>query len=47
MDFHLGDETLEYRRHCHRFAEEVIRPAAASYDRKSRGSHRNCGVFAP
>jgi acyl-CoA dehydrogenase len=33
MDFRLSDETLEFQRHCHRFAEEVIRPAAASYDR--------------
>ena len=33
MDFRLRDETLEFQRHCHRFAEEVIRPAAASYDR--------------
>jgi len=33
MDFRLSDETLEFQRHCHRFAEEVIRPAAAEYDR--------------
>jgi acyl-CoA dehydrogenase len=33
MDFRLSDETLEFQRHCHRFADEVIRPAAASYDR--------------
>ena len=30
MDLRLSDETLEYQRHCHRFAEEVIRPAADS-----------------
>jgi acyl-CoA dehydrogenase len=33
MDFRLSDETMEFQRHCHRFAEEIIRPAAASYDR--------------
>jgi acyl-CoA dehydrogenase len=33
MDFRLSDETLEFQRHCHRFAEEVIRPAAPAYDR--------------
>jgi acyl-CoA dehydrogenase len=33
MDFRLSGETLEFQRHCHRFAEEVIRPAAPSYDR--------------
>ena len=33
MDFRLSDETLAYQRHCHRFAEEIIRPAAAQYDR--------------
>src|SRR4051794_15004660 len=33
MDFRLSDETVEFQRHCHRFAEEVIRPAAASHDR--------------
>jgi acyl-CoA dehydrogenase len=32
MDFRLSDETLEFQRLCHRFAEEVIRPAAAEYD---------------
>src|SRR3954454_6998683 len=32
MDFRLSDETVEFQRHCHRFAEEIIRPAAASYD---------------
>ena len=33
MDFRLSDETLAYQQHCHRFAEEIIRPAAAQYDR--------------
>jgi alkylation response protein AidB-like acyl-CoA dehydrogenase len=33
MDFRLSDETLAFQDHCHRFAEEVIRPAAAEYDR--------------
>ncbi|MDQ6916166.1 MAG: acyl-CoA dehydrogenase family protein [Actinomycetota bacterium] len=33
MDFRLNDEQIEFQRHCHRFAEEVIRPAAAHYDR--------------
>src|SRR3954451_21503912 len=33
MDFRLSDETVEFQRHCHRFAEEVIRPAAPEYDR--------------
>jgi alkylation response protein AidB-like acyl-CoA dehydrogenase len=33
MDFHLSDETLEFQRLCHRFAEEVMRPAAPEYDR--------------
>src|SRR4051794_8062736 len=33
MDFRLSDDTLEFQRHVHRFAEEVIRPAAPEYDR--------------
>src|SRR4029078_2488972 len=33
MDSRLSDETRAYQRHCHRFAEEIIRPAAAQYDR--------------
>ena len=33
MDFRLGDEQLEYREHCRRFASEVIRPAAPQHDR--------------
>ena len=34
MDFKLNDEQLEFQRHCRRFAEEVIRPVAAKYDRE-------------
>src|SRR5437764_12186770 len=34
MDFRLNDEQIEFQRHCHRFAEEVIRPVAPRYDRK-------------
>ncbi len=33
MDFRLNDEQLEFQRTCRRFAEEVIRPVAARYDR--------------
>ena len=34
MDFRLNDEQLEFQRHCRRFAEEVIRPAAEKHDRE-------------
>jgi acyl-CoA dehydrogenase len=34
VDFRLGDEQLEYREHCRRFASEVIRPAAPQHDRE-------------
>ena len=34
MDFRLTDEQLEFQDHCHRFAAEVIRPAAAEHDRE-------------
>jgi len=34
VDFSLSDEQLEYRRECHRFAEQVIRPIAGKYDRE-------------
>ena len=34
MDFRLSDEQLAFRAHCHRFAEEVIRPLADKYDRE-------------
>ena len=36
MDFRLSDEQLAFQQHCHRFAEEVIRPAAAEYDREQQ-----------
>jgi acyl-CoA dehydrogenase len=34
VDFRLTDDQLEWQAHCHRFAEEVIRPVAAKYDRE-------------
>jgi acyl-CoA dehydrogenase len=34
VDFGLSDEQNEFRDLCHRFAEEVIRPAAPRYDRE-------------
>jgi acyl-CoA dehydrogenase len=34
VDFRLTDEQLEFQQHCRRFAREVIRPAAAHYDRE-------------
>jgi len=34
VDFTLSDEAREFQDRCHRFAEEVIRPAAAQYDRE-------------
>ena len=34
MDFRLSDEQLEFQRHCHAFARDVMRPAAARYDRE-------------
>jgi acyl-CoA dehydrogenase len=33
VDFRLNDEQLEFQQTCRRFAEEVIRPVAAQYDR--------------
>jgi len=33
MDFNLSDDVREFQAHCHRFAEEVMRPAAAQHDR--------------
>src|SRR3712207_1510884 len=33
MDFRLNEEPLEFQKHCRRFAVEVMRPAAAEYDR--------------
>jgi alkylation response protein AidB-like acyl-CoA dehydrogenase len=34
VDFGLTDEQLEWQAHCHKFAEEVIRPVAPKYDRE-------------
>src|SRR3954454_7461996 len=34
MDFRLSDEQLAFQRHCHAFARDVMRPAAARYDRE-------------
>jgi acyl-CoA dehydrogenase len=34
MDFRLSDEQLEFQARCRRFAQEVIRPAAAQHDRE-------------
>jgi alkylation response protein AidB-like acyl-CoA dehydrogenase len=34
MDFRLNDEQLAFQHLCHRFAAEVMRPAAARYDRE-------------
>jgi alkylation response protein AidB-like acyl-CoA dehydrogenase len=34
MDFRLTDEQLEFKDRCHRFAAEVIRPAAPEHDRE-------------
>src|SRR5215216_5487955 len=34
MNFRLGDEQLEFRDHCRRFARDVIRPVAAEHDRE-------------
>jgi alkylation response protein AidB-like acyl-CoA dehydrogenase len=33
MDFRLTDEQLDFQRTCRAFAEQVMRPAAAEYDR--------------
>ena len=34
MEFRLTDEQLEFQRHCHAFARDVMRPAAPHYDRE-------------
>ena len=34
MDFRLSDDQLAFQRHCHAFARDVMRPAAARYDRE-------------
>ena len=39
MDFRLSDDQLEFQRHCHAFARDVMRPAAARYDRDQTVPH--------
>jgi acyl-CoA dehydrogenase len=39
MDFRLSDEQLGFQRHCHAFARDVMRPAAARYDREQAVPH--------
>ncbi len=34
MDFRLNDEQIDFQQHCHRFAADVIRPAAEQHDRE-------------
>jgi alkylation response protein AidB-like acyl-CoA dehydrogenase len=34
VDFRLSEQQLEFQRHCHAFAQEVMRPAAPHYDRE-------------
>jgi acyl-CoA dehydrogenase len=34
VEFRLTDEQLEFQRHCHAFARDVMRPAAPKYDRE-------------
>jgi acyl-CoA dehydrogenase len=34
VNFRLTDEQLEFQQHCHRFAADVIRPAAEQHDRE-------------
>jgi alkylation response protein AidB-like acyl-CoA dehydrogenase len=34
VEFRLTDDQLEFQRHCHAFARDVMRPAAARYDRE-------------
>jgi alkylation response protein AidB-like acyl-CoA dehydrogenase len=34
VDFGLSEEQLAFQAHCHRFAREVMRPAAPHYDRE-------------
>src|SRR3954467_3704777 len=36
MDFSLSDDLREFQDLCHRFAADVIRPAAAKYDREQQ-----------
>ena len=46
MDFRLNDEQLEFQRTCRRFAEEVIRPVAAQYDRDEGAPWTSSGPHA-
>jgi acyl-CoA dehydrogenase len=39
MDFRLSDEQLAFQRHCHAFARDVMRPAAARYDGEQAVPH--------
>src|SRR4051794_12095643 len=39
MYFRLSDEQLAFQRHCHAFARDVMRPAAARYDREQAVPH--------
>ena len=39
MDFRLTQEQLEFKKHCRAFAEQVMRPAAAEYDRTQAVPH--------
>src|SRR6201991_2529011 len=39
MDFRLSDDQLEFQRHCHAFARDVMRPAAARHDRDQTVPH--------
>ena len=39
MDFRLSDDQLEFQRHCHAFARDVMRPAAARHDREQTVPH--------
>src|SRR5688500_7769210 len=50
MDFRLTQEQLESKKHCRAIAEQVMRPAAAEYDRSQAVPHdvvkaaRQCGL---
>src|SRR3954452_11543966 len=39
MDFSLSADQLAFQAHCHAFARDVIRPAAARYDREQAVPH--------
>ena len=36
MDFRLSDEQIEWQRHCHAFARDVMRPEAEYFDREQK-----------